>query len=65
MFKFINRGSINRDSSKMLTEAVTMLMKEQLYLLNKAQKEKSVGKEHIYENEQLAQFLIQQNAYLL
>ena len=49
----------------MLTEAVTMLMKEQLYLLNKAQKEKSVGKEHIYENEQLAQFLIQQNAYLL
>ena len=46
-------------------EAVKMFMKEQLFLLNKTQKDKSDEEEHSSENSELVKLLRQQNASLL
>ena len=46
-------------------KAVKMFMKEQLFLLKKAQKDKSDKEEHNSENSEIVQLLRQQNASLL
>ena len=46
-------------------KAVKMFMKEQLFLLKKAQKDKSDKEEHNSENSETVQLLRQQNASLL
>ena len=66
--RFKNENTLLKEQIQNLAaeiEAVKMFMKEQLYLLKKAQKDKSDEEEYSNENSELVQFLRQQNASLL
>ena len=66
--RFTNENALLKEQIQNLAaeiEAVKMFMKEQLFLLNKTQKDKSDEEEHSSENSELVKLLRQQNASLL
>ena len=57
-------GGSKMNIGKKEVKAVNMFMKEQLYLLKEAQKDKSHHEEHSHKSTELAQFLLLYNFYL-